>query len=109
MRIRKIDFIGNNTFSAWKLKDQIKTGSYIFIFNPGKYDPEQVDDDVASLVQFYRDMGFFDVRVGRKISRSPDMKEMQITFVIDEGVRYVIDQVLFQGNVAVSEGTFVRR
>ncbi|HEX4052964.1 MAG TPA: POTRA domain-containing protein [Tepidisphaeraceae bacterium] len=105
VRIRKIDFIGNNTFSAWKLKDQIKTGSYIFIFNPGKYDPELLDEDVASLIRFYRDMGFFDVRVGRKISRSPDMTEMQITFVIDEGVRYVIDQVLFQGNLAVPEGT----
>ncbi len=49
-------------------------------------------------------MGFFDVRVGRKISRSTDMKEMQITFVIDEGVRYVIDQVLFEGNLTVPKG-----
>ncbi len=32
------------------------------------------------------------------------MKEMQVTFVIDEGVRYTIDQVLFDGNVSVSEG-----
>ncbi len=40
VRVRKIDFIGNNSFGAWKLKDQIKTGTYIFIFNPGKYDPE---------------------------------------------------------------------
>ena len=31
---------------------------------------------------------------------------MQITFVIDEGVRYVIDQVSFEGNLTVTEGTF---
>jgi len=104
VRVRKIDFIGNNSFSAWKLKDQIKTGIYIFIFNAGKYDPEEVDEDVLSVTKFYRDKGFFDVRVGRKLSRSPDMKEMQITFVIDEGVRYTIDQVLFDGNSWVSEG-----
>ena len=106
VRVRKIDFIGNNSFGAWKMKDQIKTGSYIFIFNPGKYDPEQVDEDVLSLAKFYKDKGFFDVRVGRKISRSPDMKSMQITFVIDEGVRYVVDQVSFEGNLTVSEGAF---
>jgi outer membrane protein insertion porin family len=105
VRVRKIDFIGNNTFSAWKLKDQIKTGSYIFILNPGKYDAEQVDEDVSSLSKFYRDKGFFDVRVGRKLDRSPDMTEMQITFVIDEGPRYIIDQVSFEGNHAVSDET----
>jgi outer membrane protein insertion porin family len=106
VRIRKIDFIGNNSFGAWKLKDQVKSGIYIFIFSPGTYDPGQLDDDVSSLSRFYKDHGFFDVRVGRKITRSTDMKSMQITFVIDEGVRYVIDQVSFEGNVAVTEGTF---
>jgi outer membrane protein insertion porin family len=104
VRVRKVDFIGNNSFSAWKLKDQVKTGIYIFIFSPGLYDPQLVDEDVSSLTRFYRDLGFFDVRVGKKISRSPDMKEIQVTFVIDEGVRYVIDQVLFEGNLAVPEG-----
>ena len=106
VRVRKIDFIGNNSFSAWKLKglDQFKTGIYIFIFNAGKYDPEVVDGDVSAVAQFYRDKGFFDARVGRRLSRSPDMKDVQITFVIDEGVRYSIDQVLFDGNSLVSEG-----
>ena len=106
VRVRKIDFIGNNNFGAWKLKDQIKTGSYIFIFNPGKYDPEQLDEDVLSVAKFYKDKGFFDVRVGRRISRSADMKAMQITFVIDEGPRYLIDSVSFEGNLTVSEGAF---
>jgi outer membrane protein insertion porin family len=105
VRVRKIDFIGDNSFGGWKLKDQIKTGTYIFIFNPGKYDPEQLDEDVQDIGKFYKDHGFFDVRVGRKITRSADMKSMQITFVIDEGLRYVIDQVSFEGNVSVSEGS----
>ncbi len=106
VRVRKIDFIGNNSFGAWKLKDQIKTGTFIFIFNPGKYDPDQLDEDVLSIAKFYKDKGFFDVRVGRKITRSADMKSMQITFVIDEGIRYVIDSVSFEGNTSVSETTF---
>jgi outer membrane protein insertion porin family len=103
VRVRKIDFIGNNNFGSWTLKNQIKTGSYIFIFNPGKYDPEQVDEDVASVTRYYQDKGFFNVHVGRRISRSTDMKEMQITFVIDEGQRFIIDKVIFEGNSAVTE------
>ena len=105
VRVRKIDFIGNNSFGAWKLKDQIKTAIYIFIFSPGKYDPEVLDDDVRSISKFYMDHGYFNARVGRKITRSPDMKSMQITFVIDEGMRYVIDQVSFEGNATVSDET----
>ncbi len=47
VRVRKVDFIGNNSFSAWKLKDQIKTAYYIFIFRPGLYDPDQLDEDTV--------------------------------------------------------------
>ena len=48
------------------LRDQVKTAPYIFIFRPGKYDPQQVEEDVASLRRFYESKGFFDARVGRK-------------------------------------------
>ena len=40
MTIRKVDFIGNNSITTWKLKDQIKTNYYLFIFRPGTFDPE---------------------------------------------------------------------
>jgi len=104
VRVRKVDFIGNNSFSTWRLKDQIKTGYYIFIIRPGVFDPEQVDEDVSRVQKFYYDHGFFDVRVGRKLSRSPDMSEMQVSFLVDEGARYFIDQVEFKGISAVTEG-----
>jgi outer membrane protein insertion porin family len=103
VRIRKVDFIGNNSMGGWTLKNQIKTAYYKFIFDPGRYDPEQVDEDVASLTRYYQDKGFFNVHVGRRISRSVNMQEMQITFVIDEGQRFIIDKVIFEGNSAVPE------
>ncbi|MGA3068368.1 MAG: outer membrane protein assembly factor BamA, partial [Tepidisphaeraceae bacterium] len=104
VRIRKVDFIGVNNFTVYRLKDQIKTGYYIFIFRNGAFDAQQVDDDVVSLETFYHDKGFFDARVGRKITLSPDMREMQVTFVVDEGMRYVVDSVEFRGIRAVTEG-----
>jgi outer membrane protein insertion porin family len=103
VRIRKVDFIGNNNFSAWKLKDQIQTAYYVFIFRPGTFDPQILDEDVAALHKFYNDKGFFDARIGRKLTRSADMKSMEVTFVIDEGPRYVIEHVDFKGLNAVSE------
>lgn len=104
VRIRKIGFIGNDTFSAWRLKDQIKSAYYIPIFRSGAFDPEQVDQDVASIKNYYQDKGFFDVRVGRKLSFSGDQTDLQVTFIIEEGPRYVIDHLIFKGNVTLPEG-----
>ena len=98
VRIRNVTFEGNHTFSSGKLKDEIKTGSYFPIFRSGTLDEDQLEDDVAALQQYYRNHGFFDVRVGRKIAFSPDQSEAQVTFVINEGRRYTIAHIRFEGN-----------
>ncbi|MDB5295980.1 MAG: hypothetical protein JWO31_1963, partial [Phycisphaerales bacterium] len=96
VRVRKINFKGAKSFTGDKLNDQIKSGTYLFIFKPGKYSPEQVEEDVAALRRFYEGKGFFDVRVGRKLVWSPDLTELQIDFVIEEGPRYTVEKVTFQ-------------
>jgi outer membrane protein insertion porin family len=103
VRVRNIAFRGNRTFSADKLKDQIRSRTWIWIFREGEYSPDVVEDDVASIRKYYQEKGFFDARVGRKIVVSPDARELQIEFLIDEGPRYRIEKVTFQGNSAVSE------
>lgn len=103
VRIRRVAFIGAKSFDSDRLKDQIKTSSWIFIFRPGKYDPDQVDEDVASLRHFYETKGFFDVRVGRKLIYSPDMTELEVDFLVDEGRRYDVARISFQGNASIGE------
>ncbi len=103
VRVRKVEMIGNHSFSDDKLKDQIKTRHWIFILRPGTFDADAIDDDVASIRQWYEQHGFFDVKVGRKLTWSPDQTEVMVTFVIDEGVRYKVDKVTFKGMSAVSE------
>lgn len=103
VRIRRIRMVGNNHFTEEKLKGQIKSSSWFLFFSPGRYNPDVVEDDVATLRQFYRDHGFFDARVGREIAISPDQTEMMITFVIDEGPQYKIGTITFRNNKTVSE------
>ncbi len=85
--IRKVNVLGNHSFSDEKLKDQIHTKAWFFIFNSGTYDPETVEDDVAAIRRFYESKGFFDARVGRKLIFSPNQKEMEVTFLVNEGQR----------------------
>ena len=47
--IRKVDFIGAKTVSKDRLRDQVKTAAWFPIFNAGKYDADQVNEDVGSL------------------------------------------------------------
>ena len=103
VRIRNITFVGAHFFTQGKLADQIKSKTWFPIFTPGKYDVEQVDEDIGALRKYYTDHGFFDVKVGRKLIYSPDQSEMQIDFLIDEGLRYVVDRVAFSGNSKLSD------
>ena len=103
VRIRNIRFLGAHAFTFYKLNDQIKTTRWYWIFNAGTFDPDEVDDDVATLAHFYQDNGYFDARVGRKLIFSPDQTELQIDFVIDEGPRYKVDKVTFTGNTSLSD------
>ena len=105
VRVRNVVFIGANSFDQATLKGRIRTKPWFFIsfISPGRYDPEQIEQDMAGLRRFYEGKGFFDVRVGRKLVWSPDQTELQVEFVIEEGPRYSINHVVFQGNTKVSD------
>ncbi|MEI6273765.1 MAG: POTRA domain-containing protein, partial [Phycisphaerae bacterium] len=71
----------------------IKTKPWIFIFRKGNLDEEALVDDVATLDRFYKDHGFVDVRVDRRVELNSDQKEAKVVFVIDEGREYRLRSV----------------
>ena len=100
--VRKVEFIGNATIPRFKLGPQVKTGPP-FLFWGGRYDPEQVDQDVAALRRYYEGRGYFDARIGRRLVWSQDHSDLQVDFLIDEGRRYVVRKVLFENNTSLSD------
>ena len=103
VRIRNIVFRGNRSFSEGKLKDKIRTNTWIWLLRDGQYNPDTIEDDVGQLRKWYHDKGYFDARVGRRLVFSPDQSELQIEFLIDEGQRYTVEQLTFKGNANVNE------
>jgi len=101
--IRKVEFTGNRFFSDTQLDKQVKTDSWFLILRSGTFDAQQVDQDVATLRQYYEDHGFFDARVGRKLTFSADQTDMKVTFVIEEGQRYVVNRITFKGNHSIPD------
>lgn len=90
VRVRDIEFTGNHIFGDDLLNDQIKTATWIFIFRKGELDNEQLRDDVATLVKFYKDQGYIDVRVDHRVEVSPNGEEAKVIFVIEEGRQYIL-------------------
>ena len=92
VRITGVRFEGNESFSAGELRPSVKTKT-VGILDRGRLDFEQLDQDVASLIEFYRDRGYLDVRVGRIIRDSPNGREALVIFVIEEGEVYTTRNV----------------
>ena len=103
VRIRNVDFKGAKSFDEATLKGRVQTQPWMFILRPGRYDPDQIEQDMAALRRFYESKGFFDVRVGRRLVWSPDQSELQVEFLIEEGPRYKIRNVVFEGNTRLTD------
>ncbi|MCA9284994.1 MAG: outer membrane protein assembly factor BamA [Phycisphaerales bacterium] len=97
VKVKAILFEGNDSFPANELKAQVRTKTAFFIFSRGQLDQDRLLDDVASLDRFYKDRGFVDVRVDRRIELSPDNKEAKVTYVIAEGRQYRIRDIAIEG------------
>ena len=97
-RIRGLKTEGNTTFSEDELKSKIRSKKYILIFRKGELNREQLDADAARIRDFYRERGFLDCEVGRRIDLSDDQKDAIIVFVVAEGARYTVEKIAVEGN-----------
>jgi outer membrane protein insertion porin family len=98
-KISRIDFIGNNTFSARRLADVIstkETGLLGFLQTSDIYDENRLNSDEELLRRFYLNKGFADFQVLSTQAVLDDVEnEYTVTITVDEGARYTF------GNIAI--------
>lgn len=96
LRITAIRFEGARSLPLGRLRAQITTDT-AGLFDRGVLDEAILDQDIASLQRFYQTEGFLDVRVDRQVTISPNGREAIVTFLVDEGPRYILRNVLVEG------------
>lgn len=96
-------FEGNTIVSDGRLKTQIQTKPGILWIFKGKVNPDELAEDKLRLEAYYRSLGFFNARVGRSLDYDAEQKWLTVTFVIDEGPRYVVRNVSIVGNTKFAE------
>ena len=99
VKVRAIEFVGVEAFDHKQLRAQIDTHVALPLVRRGELDEEVLIGDVAALDRFYKDRGYLDVRVDRRIDLSPDNKEAKITFLLAEGRPYTLRAVQAQRSV----------
>jgi outer membrane protein insertion porin family len=97
VKVKEIEFVGNASFSATELGSEIATRTAVPLFVKGELDEERLVDDVAAVDKYYKNRGFVDVRVDRRVVISPDSREAKVVFVVSEGRRYRLRSVSVEG------------
>jgi outer membrane protein insertion porin family len=101
--IRDINFVGNRAYSAWRLRDVIKTSEssiLSFFKNTDIYDPDRLEADRDLLRRFYLKQGYADIRILSAVAEfDPAKRGFVITFTLDEGEPYRFGSVDIQSNV----------
>lgn len=92
VRVTDIRFDGNESFPARDLKREIHT-TIAGLLSKGPLDWDVLSDDVASIMKFYRDRGYLDIRADRGVRPSPDGREAIVTFLIEEGSLYTLRNI----------------
>jgi outer membrane protein insertion porin family len=97
VKIGSINFVGNEFASDATLRTHISTRKPILgLF--GKYHRDMLEDDKQKLMEYYQSHGFFEVKVTPVTRAGSDTGEIELTFVVHEGMQYKVRDVIIEGN-----------
>ena len=101
--IRRISFIGNKRYSDRDLRSELATKEtrfYRFLSSSDNYDPDRLAFDQELIRRYYGNRGYADARVVSAVAElSPDRSHFFITFTIEEGEEFRIDEVTVDSSV----------
>lgn len=116
LKIKRVEFVGNEAISSVRLQDLIKTREFPrfgFLTSGGYTTSLQLEQDAARIRAAYRALGFADVRVEYEVARSAPLlgnapalaasivsdlpaDGLFVRFRIDEGPRQLVSRVIIE-------------
>ncbi len=107
VKVKKIDFVGNNEIKDSKLKNAFKNTkqkSVFHIFKRSKYIKEKYKEDLVSVINKYKENGFRDARVtSDSISYDKKSNTVSIKVNLEEGKKYYFGDIRYLGNTVYTD------
>ncbi|HXG88655.1 MAG TPA: outer membrane protein assembly factor BamA [Vicinamibacterales bacterium] len=111
VKVRDIEFVGNEEVSDGSLKRRMKETKehwfLSFITGRGTYQETKFEEDAEKVEEYYREKGYIQARVGApeiktmEDSADKETRWVQLRVPVTEGPRYKVGQVTFEGNTVV--------
>ncbi len=111
VRIRTIDFVGNQAIGDGTLRRKMKenkAGGFLgFLGGGGTFKEDKFEEDADKVVEYYRDKGYITARVGQPdlkiVEDSKDRKTrwVELRIPVTEGKKYNVGTFTFAGNEIV--------
>ena len=101
IKIKEINFNGNEVFSKKKLRSKLKKTKSKFLlrfWKKSKYIEEEFLGDKDNLIEFFNEKGYRDARIIKDTLVLNEDNTLSINFDIDEGNRYYFGDISFLGN-----------
>lgn len=101
VKIKKIIFEGNENLTAARLRKKGMKNTKqksINIFKSSKMIPEKFQEDLKTLVDEYKSVGFRDAKVESYNIEKVDDKNLLVKIKVNEGKPYFLGDVTFSGN-----------
>lgn len=96
-KVHWTSFEGNTIVSDARLRTQVQSKhGFLWIF-AGELDYEKLDADIRTLEDYYKNLGFLDVRIGREVKFNSSEQWADVVFYIHEGKRYKIRDIVIAG------------
>ena len=110
IKIKEIDFNGNEVFKESKLRSKLKNTKIknpIRFWKKSKYINNDFNDDLNGLIEFYKENGFRDARIIKDTLLRNDKTSNSIALKLDieEGKKYYFGDIDFIGNTIYSNNS----
>ena len=95
-KIKKINFVGNNSIRANRLRELIASEEDKFwkvISRNTNLSEELLNLDERLLTNYYRSNGYYNVVVNSKTAKINEAGDAEITYSINEGQRFIINKI----------------
>ena len=107
VKVKSIDFEGNNLITDTKLKNAFKNTkqkSPIRIFKKSKYIKEKYKEDLVSVIDKYKEKGFRDARVvSDSVTYDKKSNTIAIKVKLEEGRKYYFGDIRYLGNTVYTD------
>lgn len=95
--IRSLEFVGNNAFSGYRLRNLMNTTQMNFMSwfkDSDVYDPDKISGDLERIRRFYLKKGYADFRITGSDARYDEAaKGWIVVITLDEGQPYTVSSV----------------